>query len=223
MLRRLTFLALALSLPTLAAAQTRHGGEYGPPYQGLTLSGWLGVGMPTGRFADDGGDVGDVVSASVPLGVGAYFRFNPHFRLGGFFEVAPLSIDDSACPADTDCSGTSYRLGVEGQFHFSPFRRVDPWLGLGLGYEWANFHASTYDYWTDTTYYSDTKFRGVIFPRITGGVDFSVTPHFTLGPYFGYTVGQYDHVDYGGNDAGELAHKSFHGWFELGVRGNFNL
>lgn len=223
MFRRFTILALALSIPAIAAARPGPRRAYGPPPQGLTLSAWGGLGLPTGTFADDGGDVGDVVNASVPLGVGAYFRFNPHLRLGGFLEAAPLAIDDGACPPDSDCSGTSFRLGVEAQVHFTPYQRADPWLGLGFGYEWTRLRASTYDYWDDTVYYSDTKFSGMILPRITGGVDFAVGPRFTMGPYFSYSLGRYDHVDYEGYDSGEIANKSLHGWFEVGVRGNFNL
>lgn len=221
MLRRFTILALALCIPTLAAAQSHR--SYGPAPQGLTLSAWGGLGLPTGRFADDGGSVGDVVGVSVPIGIGAYYRFNPHFRLGGLFEVAPLTVDDSACPDDSDCSGTSYRIGIDAQYHFTPFRRVDPWLGVGFGYEWTTLTASTYDYWTDTDYYADTKFNGWLFPRFTGGLDFAVAPRFTVGPYFSYALGEYSHVDYGDHDSGEISHKAFHGWFEIGVRGNFNL
>ncbi len=225
MLRRLTLLAVVLTVPGLAQAQSRHPrADYGSPSAGVTLSAWLGLGFPTGKFSDEGDpDVGDVMNLSVPIGFGAYVRPNPHIRLGGFFEVAPLSIDDSYCAPDESCSGTSTRLGLEGQFHASPFARYDPWFGLGFGYEWLNYHAESYDRFNDVLYVSDVKFRGLLFPRVSGGVDFNVNRIITLGPYVSYTAGQFSRVSETGFGSANIHDKAFHGWFELGIRGNFNL
>ncbi len=223
MLRRATLITLALVAPAIAAAQSYHRGQYGPPPTGATLSAWLGFGVPTGKFSNEGdGDVRDVVSSSVPIGFGAYYRFNPNFRLGGFFEIAPLSIDDSAC-GGASCDGVSYRFGVEGQYHFTPHQRADVWLGLGLGYESTNLHAEFFDPASNTVFLANTKFTGLLFPRIIGGVDFAVSPRFTLGPYASWTGGQYDHVDDDVLGSAGIHDKSYHGWFELGIRGNFNM
>lgn len=225
MIRRLTLLAVLLTIPGLAAAQTarpRHHGEYGPPSTGVTLSGWLGLGFPTGRAFEGSRDMSDVVNTSIPIGIGAYYRVNPHLRFGGFFEVAPLSIDDSACVSGSDCSGASYRLGVEAQFHASPYQRFDPWVGLGIGYEWLRLHDEYYDPYYDEYVYDTEKLSGLLFPRVSAGVQFTVNPSFTLGPYVTYSAGQYAHWSAGGEST-SIHDKEFHGWLELGVRGDFNL
>lgn len=227
MLRKLTLLTLVLSLPALAAAQYDprhpHRAEYGPAYSGLTLSASLGFGVPTGRISREGdGDLGDKVGASLPLGIGASYRFTPTFRLGGLLELAPVSVTDRACPSGRDCSGTSLRFLAEGQVHLSPHRHVDPWIGFGVGYESLALQADYYDPYYDTTYYSELKYSGFIFPRLSAGLDVAVSPRFTLGPYAAYTAGQYGGFETD-HDSGGIHRTAFHGWLELGVRGSFNL
>jgi opacity protein-like surface antigen len=228
MSRRLAGLAfaLALSTPALASAQYHppQRGDYGPPLEGPTLSAWVGVGIPGGNISGEGdGPLGDVVSRAVPFGLGVGYRFGPLLRAGLLFEGAPLSMDDRACDPGAPCNGSDFRLGVEAQLHLAPFRRVDPWVGLGLGYEWLRFDAVGCDVAGTSCFAERFRYSGWLFPRISAGLDLAVSPLASLGPYVAYSAGQYGNVDTTAGGSQSIQRQSFHGWLELGIRGTLNL
>ena len=227
MFRRLAVLALTLALPTLASAQygprrVRHWG-YGPPPSGPTLSAWLGVGVPSGNISDEGdGPLGDVVNNDFVIGVGAGYRFNPLFRAGFFFEGAPLNIHDSACAPGDPCDGSDVRFGLDAQLHLAPYRRADPWVGMGVGYEWLSFHATGCDS-TGACFAERFRYGGWLFPRLSAGLDLAVSPMARIGPYLSYSAGQYANVDTTSAGSQSIQNQSFHGWLEIGFRGSFDL
>jgi hypothetical protein len=222
MLRRIVLL-LALAAPGLASAQYRHRpppGEWGPPWAGPTLSVWLGYGLPGGDISNEGdGRLGDVVNGAVPIGAEFSYRFNPLFRAGFYFQGAPLSVADSACAAGDSCNGSDIQLGFDAQLHFAPFQRLDPWVGLGVGWEWMRIDATNFvddipDRWT---------YSGIVFPRLSTGLDVPLTPTFTLGPYLSWNAGRFTHVEQRSRGGFDIGDQAYHSWLEIGVRGNFNL
>ena len=223
MLRRIVLL-IALAAPALASAQYRYGrpppGEWGPPWAGPSFSFWLGVGLPGGDISNEGdGRLGDLVNSSIPFGGEIAYRFNPAFRTGVFFQLAPLSIAGSACASGDRCDGMDYQFGFDAQIHLAPFRRVDPWVGLGVGWEWMEINATNFtdnipDRWT---------YSGVLFPRLSTGLDIPLTPTFTLGPYLSWEAGRFTQVDQESRGSFDINSPAYHGWLEIGVRGNFNL
>ncbi|HET6437388.1 MAG TPA: hypothetical protein VFG59_04965 [Anaeromyxobacter sp.] len=226
MARKFATVLLTLALPTIAFAQygprypARPG--YGPRPFGPTLSAWVGVGGPGGRISDEGdGELGDVVHHQFPLGLGLSYRFNPFFRAGPFFEAAPLSMADGACAPGDPCGGNDFRFGLDAQVHFAPYRHADPWLGLGIGYEWLNFDATGC---LDSGCFAERfHYSGLLFPKLSFGVDFALSPMATLGPYLSYSGGQYSHVETTSAGSQSINDQAFHGWLELGIRGNFNF
>jgi hypothetical protein len=215
---------LALALPALASAQYRGGrsprGEWGPPVYGPSFSAWLGLGVPGGDISHEGdGKLGDLVNSAVPIGVEFAYRFNPVFRGGVYLQAAPLSVAGSACANGDSCDGSDLQFGFDAQLHLAPFQRIDPWVGLGLGYEWMRIDATNFvdnipDRWT---------YAGWVFPRLTAGLDFAVTPVFTLGPYLSYDVGRFTRVDQSSRGSFDIGSQAYHGWFGVGLRGTFNL
>ncbi len=227
MFRRFTVLTLILAVPTLAAAQAgprraRPWG-YGPPPSGPSLSAWLGVGFPGGNISDEGdGALGDAVSTEIPIGVGFGYRFNPLFRGGLFLEGAPLNLHNSICAPGDPCGGSDFRFGIDAQLHLAPYRRADPWVGLGLGYEWLSFDATGCD-GSGTCFPEHFRYSGWLFPRISAGLDFAVTPVVRLGPYFSFSAGQYANVDTTSAGSQSIGNQSFHEWVEIGFRGDLDL
>ncbi len=225
--RKLDVLALLLiALPSLASAQygpRRRAEAYGPPLAGPKLSAWIGLGVPTGRISDEGdGPLGDVVSTSIPFGVAFGYRFNPVFHGEAFLEGAPLSIRDSVCAPGDSCGGSDFRLGIDAQLHLAPFQRADPWIALGLGYEWLRFDATGCDP-GGNCFGERFRYSGWIFPRLSGGLAFAATPMVRLGPYLSFTAGQYSDVDTTSAGSQSIRNQAFHGWLELGVRGDLGL
>jgi opacity protein-like surface antigen len=225
MVRRSAAVLLALALPALAAAQydpryppPRY---YGPPPVGPTFSAWVGYAAPTGQFDGYGGDgLGSVLNGAIPFGAEFGYRFSPLFRGGIYFEGAPVFVDSSACYPGDPCGGSNFQLGVEAQVHFAPYHRVDPWVGLGVGYEWLNVDATG---GTGAGYPEHWRYTGWIFPRLSGGLDFAVSPFMTLGPYVAYSAGEYGDVYTASTGTtASIGQRAYHGWFSLGVRGNFN-
>jgi opacity protein-like surface antigen len=225
MVRRLAVLALALVLPALAHAQydprrAHRRLEYGPPPVGPTFSAWVGYGTGSGRISAEGdGPLGDLVDSKVPVGVEAAYRFSPLLHAGVFVEGAPLSVSGSSCVGGDPCGGTDFELGLDVQVHFAPYRRFDPWVGIGLGYEWMRVDATNF---TDNI--PDTwRYQGWTFPRISAGLDIPVSPVFSLGPYIAYDAGQFGQVDQSSRGRFDIRNQAYHGWFQLGIRGNLNL
>lgn len=224
MLRRFAVLTLALALPALASAQydprrpPRR--EWGPPLVGPTLSGWVGFAAASGSISSEGdGRLGDLVDGKVPFGVEAAYRFNPLLRAGIFLEGAPISVTGDACVGGDPCGGSDFQLGVDVQLHVAPFRRVDPWVGLGAGYEWLRVDATNF---TDDA--PDTwRYSGWSFPRLSAGLDIAVSPVVTLGPYVSYDVGRFTQVDQSSAGRFDISNQAYHGWLQIGIRGSLNL
>ncbi len=196
---------------------------YGPPLFGPTFSAWVGVGGGGGDISNEGdGPLGNVVDVSIPLGVSVGYRFNPIVRGNIFFEGVPLVMDDRACFSGNSCGGADYRLGLDIHLHLAPLRHVDPWLGIGFGYEWLRFDATGCDI-SGFCFGERFRYSGWIFPRISAGLDLAASPFSSFGPYIAYTAGQYSNVNTDTAGSMTIHDRAYHGWLEIGIRGNLNL
>jgi len=227
--RLLALFTAALLSPCLAAAQPGERGPYGPPPgpadQGLVISGRVGYGVPNGELARPSefqgvpAPVADTWDAKVPFWMELGYRFTGRLWGTAFLELAPASVTSGACGGG-DCSGSDVRVGLELQYHFLPRQQLDPWLGLGFGAEFLNatLHAAPNDL--------NQRYSGWEFPLVEGGLDFAVTPHFALGPYASLSWSQF--TSYREEQAGvatttDIGNPSWHGWFQVGVKGTIKL
>ena len=78
--------------------------------------------------------------------------------------------------------------------------RVDPWIGLGFGYEWQHLT-------------SGFTFQGWDFLRIGGGCDFALLPGFSVGPFAEISIGEFTRVG-----SRELPFKALHYWLTFGLK-----
>lgn len=220
-----------LSLVVLCAGVARAqdgvpGGQRGAIQVGLRL----GYGIPlghTGRTAADTQDhtLSSTIKGQIPIGVDAGYLFNSNLYLGLSFQygVGFIGSDSSNVGCDQpqiNCSTNDIRLGVNVQYHITPLAAFDPWVGVGIGYEWLGI-----SFESGSTSVSGTT-SGFEFANFQLGGDFDLAPSFRMGPFVSLSVGQYQSVSVsgGGRSVSEdLVDKALHEWLLLGVRGVYNF
>ncbi len=169
-----------------------------------------GYGIPFGNA--NGSSIRDyVVSGMVPIGVDAGWFFSPHFYAGAYFTYGfglGAGLLNDQCNGADDCSATVIQVGVVAHWHFLPEATLDPWVGLGLGYEeivTAGTSTDTGD--TDLSHGSPA-----LLGSLEGGFDFKPLRYLGVGPYAQLMGGPFIVTDSG-----------MHGWLTLGVRFRTNL
>jgi len=123
----------------------------------------IGTNSPTLNDLSHGG-------GEVQLNVG--YRINPKWLVGLYGSAGKYSLGN-VTPNDSDV--WSVTAGVQANYHFLPDAQWDPWIGLGAGWRghWVNKPGGT-----------DTR-HGLDLARLQVGVDYRVTPEFSIAPYLG--------------------------------------
>jgi hypothetical protein len=204
---------------------------------GFELGARVGYGIPLGE-TDDGYDLSDGIAGMIPLQLDVGYRVTSALSLGGYlmygFGFAGDDISRSCDEVDdfpgvsASCYTHDVRLGIQALYHFSPKKNLDPWLGVGLGYEWLTlgFELSGGGEEVDMS----VTGKGFEFINLQGGLDFTLTPGFALGPFLSFSVGQYSSSSSScsgslceGSDSGDgdIDDKALHHWLLLGIRGTF--
>ncbi len=76
---------------------------------------------------------------------------------------------------------TASATGVQGQFHVQPLAALDPWVGLGFGWRglWIDHGMGTH------------AMQGLDLVRLQVGVDYRVSPRFSIAPVLGVTATEF--------------------------------
>ncbi|HSP19902.1 MAG TPA: hypothetical protein VLQ79_10320 [Myxococcaceae bacterium] len=184
-----------------------------------------GVAFPIGNAvgprtdAPAGTPLSDLVSWGLPLQLDAGARVGPVF-VGGYLSWA-YGKPGRAFTGATSPSASDVRFGFEVLWHFAPDRAVDPWAGLGVGYEWLNLNVTG----PSGTAVS-ASFRGFEWVNLQVGVDIALGRIWRIGPFLQARVGQYDAGSLGivtptgaqPSAISDLPSKAAHAWFDVGVR-----
>jgi hypothetical protein len=199
--------AVAALAPAVSQAQLSIGARSGYMY---------GFG-DVGGFADLGTiELADSARSQIPFQLDVGYRFGDMLTLGGYFSYGVAFVSGASKDAcdfnDADCSAKGLRFGAQAFLNFLPKQRVDPWLGVGIGYESLSVDGGGLE----------TTARGVE-GIVQSGIDFRPTPWLTVGPYASFSLGRYSELEV--EDVGEAAFsdKGFHQWLTVGVRGEFDL
>jgi hypothetical protein len=186
-----------------------------------------GYGIPFGNLAGGGaGKVNDLIAGQIPLWLDVGARFSDHYYLGLYYSYgfgingSAFSDDCKAAGSDVSCSTSDMRLGIQYAYHLKPPGELDPWLGIGVGYEWLKASESVGGISASTTAH------GWEFVNLQLGLDVPVADHFTVGPFVTFGLAQYSNVAIAttiGDASGEVNDKALHEWLFLGVRGTFLL
>jgi len=158
--------AAALAVPTAAHAQ-------------LSLGLRVGYAQATGDLEKN-----DLVANQVPVQLDLDYRLFLGLTIGvyGSYGASGVNGVEAGCSATgVDCTGRIIRAGVQATFTL-PVPLVKPWIGAGVGYEWARIARSSGKALTAS---GMEAFNGQV------GVDLSLG-YFRIGPFLTYTLSKYD-------------------------------
>jgi len=204
-------------------------GEHPGP-GGLEAGMRIGYSLPMGQVTGDGTypALSNMYSGVLPLAFDLGVRATPNLYFGGYFQYGFAFVGDLAsspggasnCSSGVSCSGSVLALGVAMHYHFQPADKFDPWVGIGLGYEWANLSAS------QGNASAGLQVSGVQFLNLQVGGDFKTSSNVGFGPYAALSLGEYSNcgVSYGGGSLGDCSihNQTLHEWVSLGVRAVFD-
>jgi hypothetical protein len=208
----------------VAASQPFPGDGPGPPkeHTGFQLGLRTGVAIPLGTAGGSPGvAMSDVFSPQVPIILEIGGKPIPNLFIGGYLDLSfggAGGQQSTECDlAGVSCFAVNARLGAEVQYHILPGGNVNPWLGYGIGYESGGISA------TEGNVTSSYRFSGLEFAHFMAGLDFRLSRAFGLGPFLGFSLGQYSryHLEGFGSNVtqdGDIAEKALHEWLTLGLR-----
>lgn len=206
MRRLLETLAVVIVLATPVAGRAQ-----------LQLGVRVGGALPTGDF-EAGYPLGDLAEWTLPVGLEIGWRFGEHFTLGAHGAYAFGFVDPAQerdCEAlDQTCSIATYRVGIQAIWSFRPAAQLDPWVGLGAGYEWLRYTAE------NASGSGTLGYQGFEWVRAQGGLDFRFG-RFAVGPYLSYALGAYAERSLelpDGTASESVQDEATHGWLEAGAR-----
>jgi outer membrane protein W len=172
----------ALALATVASAQEAPRGVSLVNRPVAAPDRALEIGVSTG-FNQGIGDLQQGQPISGYAGAGALgevdigYRANPHLMVGAYGSATQFNANDRLTQVFTP--GTDVRTataGVQANWHFRPYRAVDPWVGLGAGYR---------GFWVIPERGGITTRQGLDLARFRAGVDYRLSPEVALGPIVG--------------------------------------
>jgi hypothetical protein len=190
---------------------------------GFTTGLRLGVGVPFGKAGRDaiaGSDrnLNDLTPWRAPVWVDVGYSLTGAMTLGAYGQVGTGGTSDS-CPGD--CDWSDIRVGAAMEWRFLPGAAVDPWLGIGLGYEWLSYRVLA-------SVGRATERVGGPELMLHGGVDFQVEDALRIGPYASATLSQYLTDTFSCQPAtdlcpadGSIDGAAFHSWIGIGLRGAY--
>ena len=206
------FVLAVLSRPGVARAD-----------KGFEAGARLGYGIPLGEMAE-GVDLSDGIDGQIPIWLDVGYRPIEALMIGLYFQYGIGLIDNEACDIDgVDCSGSDIRFGLQAHYHISPEEQLDPWVGLGIGYEWLNRGVEAMGTEVSST------LHGFEFLNLQAGLDIAVAEHVKLGPFLSFSLGQYGSGSAECSGAacsalgtveidGDIEEKSLHQWLVIGAR-----
>lgn len=221
------------------ASEEKGGGK------GFALGLSLGYGAPYGELgavqpnADETNKVSDLVTGVIPIQLEAGYFFNPNVYLGATFQygIASLNTDEGDCDdqggVSVTCSASQLRLGVNLAYHFNATPKIDPWVSVGVGYEFLNTSVKGEQDGESIT--AKSSVSGFEFIAAQVGLDYRITPKFSVGPFATVTAGQYTtasvsvetSVDIPGSpdldESDDLETKKIHGFIYGGVRAQYRF
>ncbi len=204
---------IACVIPSAASADERADGRRTETSSGLRLGLGTGLALPRGSAFLGSGELAENMTGIVPLRIDVGYRFG-HVYVGGVARLGAVLPKD--CPADERCSGSDVRLGIMAAWHFLPLASIDPWVGVGAGYEILSLQRESRRRSVDFTA------RGFELVDFQGGVDVRPLPGLRVGPIVTGSVGQFDSVSINGVSTRDFK-PGFHSWFTFGARASYDF
>ena len=176
----------------------------------------LGYGASSGD-ASKGTPMSDVVQAEVPIQLDLLWRFGEHVSAGAYYAYGFGRISSgvaSRCDAlGASCSVWTMRAGAFFHYAFPEVsERFVPWVGAGMGWEWARDSVSS------PLGSTRHDLSGWELLSLEGGADWSASRKLRIGPYAGIRWTEYKRLD-----GYSIVNQTFHSWTGFGLRGTYDL
>lgn len=213
---------------------------------GLRLGATLPVGKAGRNVFGVDRDLKDLTAWRAPVWIDVGYHFSDVMTFGAYAQVGVGGNGDACEQIQSsvaelgelrggDCDWSDIRLGAHAQWRLAPAAAVDPWLGVGLGYEWLSYRTVLVADVTNTTTGNTQAVALRIAERLggpelllQGGIDFQVDDSLRIGPYASATFGQYlgDEYDCDIQTAAcptgsSVEGPAFHSWLGVGLRGAY--
>ena len=104
--------------------------------RGLQVGARVGYALGTG-VVYSGLKLSDSSNGALPIIVDVGWRALPQLYVGLYGQFAPVftKTNPVSCPSGFDCNAQDWRFGLQADYHFVPRSRIDPYIGIGGGYE----------------------------------------------------------------------------------------
>lgn len=185
-----------------------------------------GYSIPFGDIA--GGNpshaLSDGVSGMVPIWIDAGYKLNPNMYIGANFQygIAFVNTDKfGECKmSGISCSANDVMFGVDFHYHLMPDQTIDPWAGIGIGYEILSVNESIMG---QSFGGNDNGFQ---FVNLQLGADYKAMPNLGIGPFLMFSLGQFSSCSASGpNVSGDckIDNQAMHEWLTIGLRGAYDI
>jgi outer membrane protein W len=153
------------------------------------------------------------VGLQFPMVVEVGYRIDEHLFLGVTGQYAFGTNGSGVCASGERCLANGARVGAEIQVHPRGRAALDPWIGLGFGYEWLLSR--------NTSISGTTSLGGFDFLSVDVGLDFAFGK-IRVGPFAGFTMGQFERAsgpdDDGNSSTYSIEANALHYWFCVGLK-----
>jgi hypothetical protein len=195
--------------------------------RGLAVGVRTGVGLPLGTaYSTPDTSLATFTGAMLPFWFDLGYRIDPNWYVGAWYQFGVTRPSGSYCTAGSgtsgsSCDGSDQRFGLNAHYHIMPTQTVDPWVGLGIGYETTrvNFELPS------ATEVSNVA-SGFQFLDLQLGADLRFAEKIPFGPWLDFSLGKYSSYsrrDFNANSVSVDGGGGMHEWLTLGIRGQFNL
>ena len=202
----------AAPAPTAAAAAPVEAAPSPVRFEGSLR---VGFGIPLGSISANGGSLSNYSSFTVPVQLDLGIRISGVVFLGAYFSYGFAgSTDAGTCGTGVNCTPSTLRFGGEVHWHPLGNAPLDPWIGLGSGYEKLRIGVSG-----DVN--GSFEVSGWEFGNLQLGLDFAIGSVVKVGPWVSFSIGQYSSGSISGGvnfTGGDILNKSVHEWLMAGVR-----
>ena len=203
----------------LAALPAQAQDEYDSGLGELSLNAGFALPLGNATGGTNSTSMSDAINFAIPFGIQLGYRIGGVVFVGGTFTYGPFGSPSSSSIAACGQSGVSchssfVRGGFSVQWHPLGSRGTDPYLGVGLGYEWLNISVN------NNGASSSGQYSGFNWVDIPVGVDFRLSKAVRFGPFVDFTLGEYrtETVSSPSTISGNISPKALHFWLSFGLR-----
>jgi outer membrane protein W len=180
------------------------------------------TGAPSGQTAPN---LSDSISGMVPIWLDAGYRLNPNMMIGAYFQYGIAFVNTGKVQAcntgGVSCSANDLMFGAQFHYHFLPDQTIDPWAGIGVGYEILNASESA------GGQSASTSLSGFQFVNVQVGGDYKIMPNLGVGPFVMFSLGEFSNCSIsapgGASPSCTINNTALHEWLTFGIRGAYDI